>query len=153
VKVNGSLSQPKLSLISTPAMNQNDILSYLLFDTPASRLSISNSITLMNIIVSMNSGGGQPGVLSDIQKKIDNLGISMGTTEVFDPVSNTNTTTSTIGINKKIGKKITVSYQASPFNNFSVFGLRYQLNKYLALRTEASNIETTTDLVFEIEGE
>lgn len=152
IKVNGSLHQPILTLISNPSMSQTNILAYLLFDTPASQLSASNTITLMNMVVSMKNGdNNSSSTLTKIQEKIDKIGITIGSAEVYDPTSGTNKTTSTVGMSKKLSHKITVSYYTNPFNNLSVFGLHYQLNKYFVLRTQASNLETTTDIIFEIE--
>jgi autotransporter translocation and assembly factor TamB len=150
IKVLGTLNHPAVSLISNPTFSQQDIISYLLFDAPSTRLSVTDSLTLMNAALSFNDSQENT-ALDSIKNKLNSLGVSVQNTEIYNPVTNTTNNATSLSINKKIGKKITLSYQTGFFNNFSVFGIRYQLNKYWSVRTEASTLETATDILYEIE--
>lgn len=61
VHVTGPLKQPKLIMSSIPAMNQVDILSYLVFDRPAGDLSSKESFQLQDKAASWM--GGQASLL------------------------------------------------------------------------------------------
>ena len=56
VNVTGSASKPALILTSDPSMDQNDIISYLLFGSPVNNLSGSNSNQLQNMAGSFVGG-------------------------------------------------------------------------------------------------
>jgi len=48
--IQGTLKRPKTILFSQPSMQQNDMLSYLIFGSPQNQLSILNSIELIRIL-------------------------------------------------------------------------------------------------------
>lgn len=50
--IQGTLNRPSITLISNPPMSQNDILSYLMFGSPASQLAGTNSFAVLGSIAS-----------------------------------------------------------------------------------------------------
>lgn len=152
--VKGTLNKPKVTLYSDPAgLSQGDILSYLVFGYPQSQIKTANKLALLNNIASSlyqdktNVGG--------ITKKFQNvLGLnefSVGSTEYFDPETNSTANATAVRVGKQIGSRLSLHYSVGLFHSVSILNLRYQINKRLAIQSQTSSIDTGADLVYEFE--
>lgn len=152
--VKGTLNSPYLSFFSDPTgINQNDILSYLVFGYPRSKIKDMGSLAILNNIASgLNTGSSKVEKVTDKMQKIFGLtDLSLGTVETFDPDDNKSKMNTTVNIGKKFGRKFSIHYRMGVFNPVSVLNLKYQINKRLAIQSEASSLDTGADLLFEYE--
>ncbi|MDD3581319.1 MAG: translocation/assembly module TamB domain-containing protein [Desulfobacca sp.] len=119
----GPVTNPRTQLESMPPLSQPDILSYLLFDRPAS--AITRDQAAMGIL-----GGITADKMKDIFGDVIPLVGSLHITGGED----------SLGVGKKLTKDITVSYERNldPLSGEDInqFRVEYQLNKYLSLENQ-----------------
>lgn len=156
VWVKGTISSPIITLYSDPGgLSQADILSYLMFGYPQSQVSGASSLALLNALSSKyNVGNGKAGGVTDSLKK--SLGLSqvnIGTTQYYDPTTNSAASATSVTIGKKLSKKLTMQYSVGVFAPVSVFSLRYQINRYLAVQSQTSTLDNGADILYEYESE
>jgi autotransporter translocation and assembly factor TamB len=153
VRVTGTFNQPIFSLFSIPGgMSQNDILSYILFGYPQSQISATSSLTLLKAASSLNSGTGNFDALTGkLQKALSFADITTESTEVYDPNKNSVVSTTTIGVNKQLGSKLSLHYNIGLFYPVSILNLRYQFSKHWAVQSETSTIDNGVDLLYGFE--
>lgn len=157
--INGTLKKPYISFFSNPTgLSQTDILSYLVFGYPQSRIKDMNSLALLsNVVSGLNKGSLRlEKVTNKIQKVfgIDHIGMtSVDTFDDNNPNVNKNKTESNtaLSIEKKIGKKISIQYRMGIFNSLYVLNLKYKINKLFSIQSETSNKDKGADLLFEYE--
>ena len=140
VNVRGTLDQPFITLSSTPAMSDNETLSYLL---------TGRSIDTL-----------QSGEAQSVNKAAENLAVSggslllggIGTKLGLDEVSlerDTNNDTSVV-LGKALSPKLFVSYGISIAEAINTIKLRYTLNKKWSVKAE-SGLEQSADVEYRIE--
>ena len=144
VNVRGTLERPFISITSTPAMSNNEALSYLLtgrsIDTLQSGEAASVNQTAENLAV---SGGGV--LLGGLGSRI---GLDEVTVEKTDTKSGTTDTSVVLG--KAISPKLFVSYGVSIAEAINTIKLRYTLNDRWSVKAE-SGLEQSADVEFRIE--
>lgn len=157
VHVTGPVSQPKLTFSSIPAMNQVDVLSYLLFDHPAGDLNSKERVQLQDRASSFL--GSQAStvlkqVFGDSPYAPDSLKYRSSTGR--SDRSSLSGSTSTVGSSDKgeggvveIGKHITpdlyVNYGKGVLGeNGNQVQIEYRLNRHLSVQTEIGGTSTGT---------
>lgn len=153
VSVKGTLTKPKISLFSDAGLSQNDILSYLVFGYPQSQIKTANKLAILNNLASglyqHNTGVG--GATQKVKNVLGLSDISVGEAEYFDPETHSTANTTAISVSKQIGRNLSLRYSVGIFNSISILNLRYQINKRLALQSQASSVDTGADLIYEFE--
>lgn len=153
VLVRGTLSKPLISLYSDTPMNQDDILSYLIFGYPRSQITKSSSLALLNSFTN-NLKGNQlslNGIKNKLQDKFGLNELDIGTAEYFDPVTNKATNTTAFNLGRKFGKRFYVHYSVGIFNPIQILNLKYQINNHLAIQSETSSVDNGADVLYELE--
>ncbi|MBA3662003.1 MAG: translocation/assembly module TamB domain-containing protein [Gammaproteobacteria bacterium] len=154
VWVKGTLDKPTVGLYSDPVgLDQNDILSYLVFGVPRAKVKDLGMLAQLNHVASgLNSGPSKVATITNkVQKVFGLTELSMGSVETFNAGDGKKETNTTVNIEKKIGKNLSIHYRVGVFNPVSVLNLKYQINKRLAIQTETSSFDTGADLLFEFE--
>ncbi len=139
VQVIGPLKQPKLVLSSMPAMNQVDILSYLLFDRAAGDLSSKESFQLQD-----KAGSWLGSQTSQLLKRV--LGDTPFTPDTIEYRKGQSKTTGSSGNKTEVGV-VSIGKYVTPdlYVNFekNVTGeegnqvnVEYRLNRHLSLQTQ-----------------
>lgn len=152
----GTINKPKVTLFSDPSgISQNDILSYLIFGYPQSKIKNSSSLVLLNHLVTNLNSGNNNHSFSDIPETIKNiLGLSelnIGNMDYYDKKNSSFENATTVNIGKNIGKKLSIHYTTGVFQPVSILSLKYEITKRLILKSETSSIENGADLVYEFE--
>ncbi len=155
VYVKGTIKKPAITLFSSPAgMSQNNILSYLLFGYPQSELSGDNKLALLSAAASLKTGGS---ILGGFTDKIQNMtGLSelnVGSTQIFNPQTNSTQNATTLSVGKQISDKLSVHYSVGLYTSAALLNIRYQLSKRISLQTETSSLENGVDLLVGFERE
>lgn len=153
VQVKGTIKKPATNLFSSPAgMSQNDILSYLLFGYPQSELSGDNKVALLSAAASLKMGNTS---LGGFTNKIQNMtGLSelnVGSTQVFNPKTNTTQNATTLSVGKQLSPKLSVHSSVGLYSSAALLNIRYQLTKKITLQTETSSLENGVDLMIGFE--
>lgn len=155
VLVKGTLDKPIVTLFSQPSqLSQNDIISYLLFGYPQSRINNASGLALINnIIAANNAQNSKVGAFThNVKSKLGLSKFTFGNTEYYDPNTKQINTGTTLTVGKKIGRRLSINYTTGVFNPVSIFELRYRINKRLLLKTTTSALDDTgADLVYEVE--
>jgi|GEM_PF-6958727 len=141
LNITGTLQNPNINLFSSStALSQMDILSYLLFNQPASSTTLLSGTSL---ITAFSSGG------SSFRNPIDTIKHGLGLTEFgiqsqnsFDSTGNVTTGKNQFVIGKKISKRLYLRYAQTLGNNQNLIMLIYQLNKYWSLQSSQAQDST-----------
>jgi len=150
VQVTGPLSRPKLAMSSVPALDQVDILSYLLFGQPAGELNTREAFQLQDKAASWIGSATShalKGVLGNTPFTPDSLQFRSANTNRTDHSLTTRTTTEKASDNKgeggvvEIGKYITpdlyVTYQKGVMGEKdNQVQLEYRLNRHISVQTQ-----------------
>lgn len=150
IYVRGTLEKPVLSLYSTPAMTQQQQLSWLLFGRPLEQSSTSTQdrSALTGAAVALGLGGGSL-LASSLQKGLGLDSISLGAA----PGETQEQARLTVG--KYLSPKIFVSYGIGLFQPGQVFKLLYDLGKGFKLSTESGSGDSANfaggDLLYQVE--
>jgi autotransporter translocation and assembly factor TamB len=157
IAVKGTLDNPLISLVSEPAMNQEDILSYLIFGYPRSQITASSSLLLLNTMAAnLNSNNklSLRGITGGLQNKLGLSELGVGTTNYYYTSNNNSPSSSSIttfNIGKQLGEHISIKYSLGLFAPISILNIRYQINRYLTIQSEMSSFDSGADLLYEFE--
>jgi translocation and assembly module TamB len=143
VDVSGPANNPKIDLSSSPAMPPNDLLSYLIFDRPASTLN------KQEFDVSQQAVGVLGGITA--RKIQEFLGKDF---PVLGDVS-LKSGQGTIGVTKPLTKGVTLSVERNlnPAEGDNPVQLRmqYRINRHFSLEAEGGATQTGADALFNYE--
>jgi len=140
VNVRGSLARPFITLTSTPAMPNNEALSYLLTGRSLDSLQTGQATSVNKAAESLAMSGG--GLL------LGGIGTKLGLDEVSLERTDTEDTSVTLG--KFLSPKLFVSYGVSIAEAINTIKLRYTLNERWSLKAEAG-LEQGADIEYKIE--
>lgn len=168
VHVRGRLSQPKLSLTSTPPMRREEQLSWLFFGHPLSENSSANRSAIASAALALGLSGGN--YLADRIGKTLGIGnLSIGTSNeagsavaaqpqaISGAAAGAGSATAAgseaaqLTLGKYLTPRLYVSYGVGLFQAAQAFQLRYKLGRGLELQTE-SGVSTGGDLIYTFEG-
>lgn len=139
--VSGTLKNPIVNLYSSsPALSQADILSYILFNQPASSASVLSGASL---VASLRSGGTQsknPITLFKQSLGLSEFGIE--TENNFDSTGNISSSQSQFVAGKHLFKKVYLRYSLGLSNSQNVIMLIYQLSNHWSIQS-AQAMQTT----------
>ncbi len=141
VQVTGTLKTPEMTVFSTPAMEQSEALSYLLFGRGTSQLSGAEGGKLYSAASSAGLSGGDL-----IAKKI---GAAFGLKDV-GIVDGDTLEESALVIGKYLSPKLYISYGIGLFEPISTLRMRYDLSPNWIVESEHGN-ESGGDVLFKIE--
>lgn len=153
IRVTGVLSQPIISFFSNPAMDQKDIISYLVFGYPSSQISAHQMSALFSTLSALwpNNGTNVTNTTNKLEKRLGFDELNIASTEIFDPNTSTTVSTTSLILGKKLLPKLSLRYSIGLFYPISILNLRYQLGKYWALQSETSTIDNGADVLFSID--
>ncbi len=145
VKARGRLRAPKFTVFSEPAMSQSAQLSWLVLGRPLEHgASDSERSGLESAALMLGLSGGE-----SIGKRVgDELGfdeVSIGS----DPGADVNQASLLVG--KYLTPELFVSYGIGLFDPVSSLNLRYALSSRWKLVGKTSALESSADLIYEIE--
>ncbi|MGB5340239.1 MAG: translocation/assembly module TamB domain-containing protein, partial [Gammaproteobacteria bacterium] len=141
VRVTGTAETPKLNLFSDPAMEQSDVLSYLLLGIPTSKASGAQGAALSGAAASLGLTGGD--------WLANKLGGAFGLEEMRIE-SGESVEESSLVLGKYLSPRMYISYAVGLFDQLNTFRIRYSLSKRWAVQTEAG-VATGADLLFSME--
>lgn len=165
VRLLGTLQAPKLSLFSTPAMSQEDILSYIVLGMPLSQTQAQDSNTLAQAALALALSGGNKSILQGIQQQLGLNQLTFGSLSSADPESMPGSQATTTGsgtsssanndtalfVSKQISSRVNVSYGVGLFNAQQIFRTQLLLNRNWSIWTDNSNQGSGADLIYTIE--
>jgi translocation and assembly module TamB len=145
VKVRGGLQAPKFTLFSEPAMSQSAQLSWLVLGRPLERGTSDNERSTMEAAaLALGMSGGET-----IGKRVgDQLGldeVSIGSQAGEDE------TQASLLVGKYLTPELFVSYGIGLFEPISTLSLRYALSSRWKLVGQASVIDSSADLIYQID--
>ena len=141
VTILGSLKRPTVKLYSTPAMKDEDILSYLVTGRPYDRQSANLSLLVMGAGALLS--GDSPGPVDQLKSKI-------GIDRVDIESQGGDMTRSMLTIGKYLTPQLYISYGYSVFDNEQAVKVRYKISKRWEVEaTRGSNI--AVDLYYRID--
>jgi len=141
VLVSGRLRQPELRLFSDPAMEQADILSYLVTGRPARALNSAQGALVARAADSLGLKGGNflAGQVRD-RLGLDQLSITGKTREEAG-----------LALGKYLSPRLYLGYSRGLFDATEKLNLRYRLGRHLRLETETGTSGSGGDLIWSIE--
>lgn len=144
VIVRGTLDKPNFSLYSTPAMTQQQQLSWLVLGRPLEEGGGENDRAMLaNAALALGLSGGDF-LAQKLRKGIGLDEISIGSR----PGEDSNQARLTVG--KYLSPKLYISYGIGLFQPGNIFRLIYDLGRGFKLQTE-SGVESGGDLLYTIE--
>lgn len=142
VDVSGYAQDPKINLISEPAMDNADVLSYLILGRPIDMATQQEGSALASAAISIGLVGGE--ILAK------NIAKEFGIDEVKVESDNTTQQTSLV-LGKYLSPRLYARYAVGIGQTVNAFRLEYQLTKQWVLKTETSAEGQSTDLLYTIE--
>ena len=140
LRVRGRLQQPEIELFSNPAMDQTDMLSYLILGRPFESASGTEGEQMSKAALALGLAGG------------DTLARQLGDRFGFDQVSvesNENDEASLV-VGRYLSPKMYVSYGVGLVDSINSWNLRYQLTDRWHMEAESGQYQGA-DLFFSIE--
>jgi translocation and assembly module TamB len=141
VNITGHLTNPRVTLFSSPAMSQEQILAYIVFGRPLGDLNRSDGSDLIAAAAAM--GLQNTGFLTNSLSStfgLDELSVRTGAT----------TESASLIIGKYLSPKLYLSYGMGLFQTLNTARLRYDITRRWALEAEHSH-EMGVDLLYKIE--
>ncbi len=141
VDLTGTVSRPQVTLYSDPAMNDTDILSYMMFGRPASTATQSEGSALAGAAASIGLSGGE--LLAKM------IGTRFGIEDVR--VENTGSTeTTSLVLGTYLTPKMYLQYGVGLFDPINTLTIRYDLSKRWRVEAESGESQGG-DLLFSID--
>lgn len=140
IKVTGSAADPKIEFISTPAMSDNEALSYILYGHGLEKdvgAQDSNSSLLLGLGLSSTTG-----IVNSLVGAFGIQDVQVGTAGSGDNTQ--------VAVQGYITRRIRVSYGYGVFNAIGEFKVRYELMRKLYAEF-ASSIDQAVDLIYSFE--
>jgi len=142
VYVTGHAQSPKVELFSEPAMDQSDILSYMVLGYPMSQATKSDGSTLSSAAGSIGLIGGEL-----LAKQIaDKFGI-----DDVKVTSDSTTQQTSLALGKYLSPRLYAQYAMGIGQAVNTFRIEYELTSRWVLKTEASSEQQGADLFYTIE--
>jgi len=144
VELTGTLREPRTRLFSTPAMSENDALSYLVFGRPASGSNSglgTDAATLQNAALTLGLQQALP---------LQRIGNTLGLDELT--VASTDTDAGALMAGKYLSPRVFIRYSYGLFNRIGGLLLRFNVNDRLSIETRSGD-QTSMDLFYTIEKE
>jgi translocation and assembly module TamB len=130
ILIGGSVEQPKLSLESTPALPQDEILSRILFGTEARKISPFQAVQLAQ---SLRRLSGQ-----SVGPEIDPLGALRSITGLDDiTVNGAGTDNTSIGAGKYIGDRVYVEFEQGTATGSGAASVEVEVTPNITIESEA----------------
>lgn len=156
VTVKGTINNPIVRLYSSPGgMSQGDILSYLLFGYSQSELQGGNKLALLNAasLLNLPQSDLTSGVSQGLQNIVGLTEFNLGSTEVYNPETNTVSNETTVNVGKQIANRLSIHYSVGVFSSLAVLRILYQLTPNFAIQSETSAFESAGDILYSYERE
>ncbi|WP_455208341.1 translocation/assembly module TamB domain-containing protein [Kaarinaea lacus] len=142
VLVTGQAQNPKVELFSDPAMDQSDILSYMVLGYPMSQAKKTDGSTLSSAAGSIGLIGGEL-----LAKQIaDKFGI-----DDVKVTSDSVTQETSLALGKYLSPRLYAQYAMGIGQAVNTFRIEYELTSRWVLKTEASSEQQGADLFYTIE--
>ncbi len=141
ISVLGSLKKPKMNLFSTPAMEQTDILSYLILGRPMESASGAEGNRLYSAARSLSLSGGE-----FLAKRI---GGAFGIRDIrVEP--GTKAEEASLFLGAHLSPRLYIGYGIGLFEPISRLRLRYELSRKFQVQVE-SGTQSGADIFYNIE--
>lgn len=141
VRVSGLAQTPVVTLISEPAMDQADILAYIILGYPINQASSQDGELLTKAASSIGLAGGE--------KLVKQLAGRFGIDEVKIQSSNT-TKEASLVLGKYLSPKLYVQYAVGVGETVNSMQLQYKLTDRWLIKSE-SGLNNSTDILYSIE--
>jgi translocation and assembly module TamB len=144
VELTGTINAPRTRVFSTPAMNEADALSYLLFGrpvtTPAAGTDAGETSALQAAALSLG--------LQQALPVVQRIGTSLGLDELT--VQSTATDAGALMAGKYLSPKVYIRYSYGLFNRIGGLLLRFKVNERLSIETRSGE-RKSMDLLYTVE--
>ena len=141
LKVSGNLSKPQIVLFSIPAMEQTNILSYLLMGAPIEKASGEDSAMMAKAALALGLSGGD----SIARKLGDEFGLDQMRIE-----SNEKGDQASLVMGRYLSPRLYVSYGVGLIESFNTFTVRYQISNKWQIKAESGEHQGA-DILYSIE--
>ncbi|MFT6098887.1 MAG: translocation and assembly module TamB [Arenicella sp.] len=142
VSVSGRASAPRLNLYSTPSMQDEDIMSVLIFNKPLGKLRSQDGFTLLRIANSLRGDG-----TNEVTRMTEKLQQSLGLTSL--ELQLTNNAPSVVA-GKQLSSKFYIGYGYGLLDAAQSLILRYNLNEAWSVKADLG-VNSGADLRYQIE--
>ncbi len=154
VEVTGTENEPVIRLFTIPGgVNQQDILSYLIFGFPQSQLSHSQASALYSAFNMMDISQGSFSLTSlqkNIQQEFGFSEFGIGNTSEYNSATQQYETGTAFVVGKRITDNLTATYNVGILVPVNVLYLRYQLAQHWALQSDSSALGNGGDIFYTI---
>ncbi len=144
IRVTGFLDQPIITPYSNPTMSDADVVSWLIFDSPASNMKSGALLAILSTMTPGN-GLGSNKLIQSVQKSFGFSEFDIQSIQVYDPIKLQSINTSTLVIGKQLAKKLSAQYSAGLFYPVSILNVRYQLSQHWVAQSESRSIDNSMD--------
>lgn len=154
IKVSSTLDNPKIMLFSNPAiLNEQDIISYLVFGFPQSELTNSESAAVWQAVMALNSSGGNSmsNLKQSFQKTLGLSEIGFSNTAEYNPETDTVESGTAFVVGKRIAKNLTLTYSMGVMVPINILYLRYRMSRHWSVQTDSSSLGNGADILYSIQ--
>jgi translocation and assembly module TamB len=154
IRVSRTLDNPKILLFSNPAvLNQQDIISYLVFGFPQSELTNSESAAVWQAVMALDSTGDNSvgNFKQSFQKTFGLSEIGFSNTAEYNPETDTVESGTAFVIGKRIAKNLTLTYSMGIMVPINILYLRYRMSQHWSVQTDSSALGNGADIMYSIQ--
>ncbi|MGB5422766.1 MAG: translocation/assembly module TamB domain-containing protein [Desulfobacterales bacterium] len=146
VRITGSVRKIELSLESDPAMEQSDIVSYLVFGRPTDELRSQQATSAQSAALSLagNVAAKELNSILGDTFKVDSISIAPGDND---------SSLGSLAVGKYVAQNIFVTYRYAFSNqNFGEVEIEYELNKNFSVAAQVGNeLSSGLDLIWKLD--
>jgi translocation and assembly module TamB len=154
IRVSRTLDNPKITLFSNPAvLNQQDIISYLVFGFPQSELTNSESAAVWQAVMALDNSGDNSvsNLKNSFQKTFGLSEIGFSNTAEYNPETETVESGTAFVIGKRIAKNLTLTYSMGIMIPINILYLRYRMSQHWSVQTDSSALGNGADIMYSIQ--
>lgn len=140
IQARGRLQKPEVTLFSEPALDQTNILSYIVFGTSAQQSGSSENAWLAQAVSALTVAGGE--------QLVRDVGGALGIQDVRIASGAGNSTSVMLGT--YLSPRLYVSYGIGLFQTGSSLRLRYDIDEHWQIQTD-TGAYTGADILYKIE--
>jgi translocation and assembly module TamB len=140
IQARGRLQKPEVTLFSEPALDQTNILSYIVFGTSAQQTGSAEGAWLGQAVSALSLAGGE--------QLARGVGGSFGIEDVRIASGTSGGTSLMLG--SYLSPRLYVSYGIGLFESGNTLRLRYDLSEHWQIQTD-TGAYTGTDIIYKIE--
>lgn len=153
VRITGTIREPRVVLFSDPpGYSQSDILSYLVLGRPIDSSGKQDATVLLKALSALQLGSSQSSMVEEqVQHRLGLDELAIGTTENYDPKSDSVVQNTTLMLGKALSPNLFINYGIGLVDPVNILKINYKLGDSWTLQSDMDGNSSGIDIFYSIE--